>query len=36
MTYTVSRFADKSTPPIFGIGKGNSYVLYNYRVSQMK
>ena len=36
MTYTVSKFKNKSPPPIFGIGKGNSYIHYNYRIKELK
>ena len=36
MTYTVSKFKNQITPPIFGAGKGNSYIHYNYRTGQLK
>lgn len=36
MTHTVSRFKNSSTPPIFGAGKGTSYIHYNYRIGQLR
>ena len=35
MSHTVSRFTTKSTPPIFGVGKGTSFILYNYKFGQL-
>lgn len=35
MSNAVHQLGLKTSPPIFGIGLGNSHVMYNYRCNQL-